>query len=560
MKRTLLKHGLHRIALFVAIAALFALRTIERGLAALWETLDVGLSAGLGFAGVVGVTGPDNPEQVGSDQSDGMKVGKTAGSLVGYWGANPTTQPTNPSQSAMSYALGQSAIVVYSSAQTFAAVNGATAAEQSATVTGIVGTTSLVFVNKPTTQTGLGIGSTRASAANTIQVTFYNVTAATNITPTGGEAYLVIEIRGPVVQTMTMAAAGGTAGNLSPQPTAVAANTTSIQTYTLTPNTGLQGLSHSKLAQLSVARSSAAVNMPSGTPQTVIVNKPTAQSGLALAGARISGNNLLELTWINVTAAPITPTASEAYLVAAFRGISLKVPIVEFDVNVGTLAAVNNVTAPEQTVASVTGLAVGDQVLSVGKPTDQAGIGLCASRLIGTTGTLTLKWVNPTAGAVTPTGSEVYRCPVWKTGLGSAGGANGGGRQIAQQFSATLAVAAQAANLGAEQTFASITGLISGAPIMVNLQSQLPVGLGIANIRVSAAGTLAIAFANATGATIAAFNVTVNILQFAVQGSVVLTGTGNGVTFPFDETHHQLAELLNALQGAEVGTGGMLGS
>ena len=43
-------------------------------------------------------------------------------------------------------------------------------------------------VNKPTTQTGLGIVNSRVSSANTLAIAFVNATGAT-ITPTANETY-----------------------------------------------------------------------------------------------------------------------------------------------------------------------------------------------------------------------------------------------------------------------------------------------------------------------------------------------------------------------------------
>lgn len=75
-------------------------------------------------------------------------------------------------------------------------------------------------------------------------------------------------------------------------PVAVAANTTAEQTFTV------PGL---KLGDV------------------VFVNKPSAQAGLGIVGARVSANNTLALTFVNATAAAITPTASEKYQVGGIR-------------------------------------------------------------------------------------------------------------------------------------------------------------------------------------------------------------------------------------------------
>lgn len=53
------------------------------------------------------------------------------------------------------------------------------------------------------------------------------------------------------------------------------------------------------------------------TGSAIVVNKPSSQAGLVLGGARVAGNALLGLTFGNLTGAPITPTASETYLVLA---------------------------------------------------------------------------------------------------------------------------------------------------------------------------------------------------------------------------------------------------
>lgn len=66
-----------------------------------------------------------------------------------------------------------------------------TTTEQTFAATGIgLLTTDLVWVNKPTTQAGLGIVGTRVSSADTLAITFVNMSAAT-ITPTASEVYKV---------------------------------------------------------------------------------------------------------------------------------------------------------------------------------------------------------------------------------------------------------------------------------------------------------------------------------------------------------------------------------
>lgn len=45
----------------------------------------------------------------------------------------------------------------------------------------------------------------------------------------------------------------------------------------------------------------------------VQVNKPTAQAGLGIGNARVSAEDTVAITFMNATAAPITPTAAETY-------------------------------------------------------------------------------------------------------------------------------------------------------------------------------------------------------------------------------------------------------
>jgi hypothetical protein len=79
---------------------------------------------------------------------------------------------------------------------------------------------------------------------------------------------------------------------LTISPSAVAANTSAEQTFTVT---GLL------------------------VGDVVNVNKPTAQAGLGVVGARVSAANTLAITFANFTAGSLTPTASETYVVNVVR-------------------------------------------------------------------------------------------------------------------------------------------------------------------------------------------------------------------------------------------------
>ena len=51
----------------------------------------------------------------------------------------------------------------------------------------------------------------------------------------------------------------------------------------------------------------------------VSVNKPTAQAGMAVVGTRVTAANTLGITFGNFTAANITPTAAQVYLILVSR-------------------------------------------------------------------------------------------------------------------------------------------------------------------------------------------------------------------------------------------------
>jgi hypothetical protein len=86
-------------------------------------------------------------------------------------------------------------------------------------------------------------------------------------------------------------------------------------------------------------------------------------------------------------------------------------------------------------------------------------------------------------------------------------------------ISVTLSPAIVAANTTAEQTF-TVPGLKVGDFVDVN-KPTTQAGLGIVNYRVSAAGTLAIAFVNATGSGITPTASETYLVRYARPESVI---------------------------------------
>ncbi len=152
---------------------------------------------------------------------DGWNIGQSALDKIGFYGAPPVPQRSNPCQ-AVVRASQMGEVVTYMTAQTPAAVAANTTAEQTLTVAGLLTTDFVAAVNKPTAQPGLGICNARASAANTLAVTFSNNTGS-SITPTASQNYNVVVLRGfPII-----------AASLTPL--AVPAGTSVEQVFTLNP-------------------------------------------------------------------------------------------------------------------------------------------------------------------------------------------------------------------------------------------------------------------------------------------------------------------------------------
>lgn len=511
-------------------------------------------------------------------------AGATAGTVPLAFEGTPVTLPSNPAQTPASFALAQSAIVCYSTAQTPGAVNANTSAEQAFTVTGILAG-SLTVASKPTTQAGLLLNQMRVSAASTVQASYSNVTAG-NLTPTA-ESYLVVEIRGPLIQTQAATFAS-----------AVPTLTTLEFAIACTPAAGQQGLSTAQHAGLTAAglpvvpQASVAVATPvlpftvpstigsatpvpatqaaatpylSGTPQTVIVNKPTGQAGLGAFNWRIGANNQLNGTFVNTSGAGITPT-NETYSFFACRGMSLHGPVA-YLVNVGTLAAVAQGTSAVQTV-TCNGLAATDRILSWLKPTEQAGLILAKAR-ISSANTISLEFGNiPNAGGnLTPTASEIYVFYVDKGPANSVG-------SILQQFTVSFSPVAVAAITSAEQIFAvpnaqgiqlasaSFFGginLMSGAAFngaTGSLGGPLVQGLVCGGFRASSAGNLALNLGNVTAAQLTAAQIGTLMATFLAAPTGISGGAasaaGSGVQYGYDVQDQQQQETVTGTQIAAV--------
>jgi len=206
----------------------------------------------------------------------------TATNTLGITFANATASPITPTAAETYVTTAFPANMLLTAVLTPAAVGANTTAEQQFAVPGLPAGVAVV-INKPTAQAGLGIVDARVISAGILGITFANLTGAP-ITPTAAQSYLIFATPGlQIAATMVQMTAA-----LSP--VAVAANTTAEQTFTVA------GLAASTI---------------------VYVSKPSAQAGLGLGGVRVSAANTLAITFINDTAASITPTP-ETYIIAYF--------------------------------------------------------------------------------------------------------------------------------------------------------------------------------------------------------------------------------------------------
>lgn len=162
----------------------------------------------------------------------------------------------------------------------------------------------------------------------------------------------------------------------------------------------------------------------------------------------------------------------------------------------GTSAGVLTVYASAQTPSSVAALTVAEQSITVtgalttdmvilNKPTVDAGIGLCSSR-VSSANTIALTLANTTTGFLTPTTNQTYLVATVPAAL---------------QLSSILTPGSVAASTVAEQTFTGVTGVQPGMIVAVNKPST-NLGVGVLSARCPASNTLVLTYLNATAGTL----------------------------------------------------------
>lgn len=314
-------------------------------------------------------------KQLSDGSLPGVCMGQSPADNIGFFGETPVPAIL---QGSMVNANG--VLTVYTSSQSPAAVTANTTSEVSMTVTGVAATDMLVALIKPTAQAGLVVGSGRVSATNTVRATLGNLTGAT-ITPTTTESYLVVT-----------ASAGLQFPAVTLSPASVAPNTTMEQQFTVT---GIQ------------------------PGMVVAVNKPTTQAGLMITNARAVAANTIGITFLNDTAAAITPTAAESYRVFGAQGLHVQPVMQEITASLSPASVAAN-TSAEQTF-TVPGLIAGTAI-TVDKPSLTTGLTMGGER-VSAANTLAITFGNATANAITPP-TEVYTIGLYPDVAPAAGSAN----------------------------------------------------------------------------------------------------------------------------------------
>jgi hypothetical protein len=201
-------------------------------------------------------------------------------------------------------------------------------------------------------------------------------------------------------------------------------------------------------------------------------------------------------------------------------------------------------TAAEWTI-SVRGIDVNDALISVAKPTLQAGIVMVPEGCTANNVVIQANNWSWGGGGLTPTANEVYACAVWRRNPPAVG----------NLFCQTLTPTACALSTVTFQTF-TVVGIPVGATVWVNKPSYTA-GIGIVSVRVTALNTIQIGFANPTAVAITppAENYIIYSFPNLAQGlTTSWCSTAASLTF------NQLIDLANEMQTSKVISGFMKGS
>ena len=391
-----------------------------------------------------------------ANSPDGWQIGSLSTTPVGTHGVTPVAQRSNATQlNVTSGAPGGAMLSVRSVALEPAAIAASTTLSMAFTATGSpITPNDVVIVNAITGwAAGTGVANVRpvTVTAGAVVMQLFNLTAA-DVTPIAVSQFLFAVPR-------------GLSGTIALTPSAVAANATSEQTFNVT------GVAPGEF---------------------LYVAKASEQQGIGIAGCRVAANNQIAITFLNQSTAAITPSAAETYTYFASNGLQAASNLMVYGANVGTIGVINTSTTNSWGVVEQTftqsSIRVNDFLVGVSKPTTQGNIGIVGQR-VSAVNQLAVTFASGSVTGVTPTANQVYQCLVYR-------------QNPTAPFLLTTATCAPTAIAGGttvEQAF-TITPLPADAIVWANKPTATS-GLGIVGFRVSAAGVVAITFANALVST-----------------------------------------------------------
>ncbi len=443
-----------------------------------------------------------NITDLSNGNSAGTRLGQTTTDLVSFYGSTPIVQPAgNAGAGTIQRGAGGATVCTFSLSLSAASVATLTTAETSFTPIGGTGatvsiaTTDLVIATKPAfADLGLWMGNVRASAANVAGVTFGNMTSGF-LTPTSTQTYGVVALKTTGITITTLLT-----------PASVAPRTTAEQQFTVT---GLRA------------------------GEVVMVNKPTSQAGIDVVGYRVVSNNLLGISFANVTSGTvITPTAAEAYVVVCLGGLTAASDMIGYQVTTASTISVGVTAAATGAYnLTLTNAALTDDFVNWQKPTNQSGINVAGGK-ISSAGVINIYIGNQTSATViTPTANEVISVFLKRPAV------------VAPMvtYTTTITPASIVTLTTAAQTF-TVSGLISVSPVVVNGPAQ-PAGVGIGGVAVGNTNSLNINFINVTSVTQTPTAGTYYIANFQMP----IDAPGNSILQQAGLVTDQIAVLANAM-------------
>jgi hypothetical protein len=480
-------------------------------------------------------------------------------------------------------------------------VNNGSTSESAVTFIGLQTGDFVVSVNKPTTQTGLAIAGWR-TAGTTIYINFGNATATTTV-PTASETYTFVVARGlptitaaltpaavapntAVEQVFTVQGSGAAAtAIINAAGQVIGANVTAGGTGYYTPPevifagggpanpitsgtyaglgapaatatypygsgaTGIAIVSGGAVTGIRITNPGSgyqiapAITFAGGNNislgQTIVGNKPTAQTGLGVANWRIAGNYQVGITFQNFTATTITPTAGESYTFAVLGTAPGCTNLITFGAASSTPGATVGATSTAEQAISVTGItAATDWVVGLSKPSLQLGLITGSARVSATTSNAVyVSYANVSSAAITPTASEVYTITIGKATPPLAS-------VLYPVYTAAFTSVPTVS--GSEQSI-SISGISAGSALNVMPPPGMPAGLTIGGARVSAttAGLCYVNFVNTS--TTNSLTPPTGVYQFE-NFAALGPGVNNWVSIPVSPTKTDVANLANEQQ------------